>query len=223
MTGVGFLLSCISPMCDQTEKLSLLILAAGRSTRLGQDKVWLELDGQPLVERVARRMLPMVSEVLFSTHQPQRFEALLSALPVPARTVADRYPAAGPLAGLHAGLSVARYDLMLAVAVDMPFVNPELVRYLAELTSDVDAVVPLVPNQGTGRPEAEPLHAIYRRTCLPAIEECLASGRRRVVSFLPQVRVRYVSAEEIRPLDPQFRSFTNVNTPQEWMAAQGDG
>ncbi len=222
MAGVGFLLLCV-PMSSKTEKLSLLILAAGASTRLNQDKVWLELDGQPLVERVARRMLPLVSEIIFSTNRPRQFEALVSALPVPARTVADHYLAAGPLAGLHAGLSVARYDLMLVVAVDMPFVNPELVRYLAELTSDVDAVVPQVPNQDTGQPELEPLHAIYRRTCLPVIEECLASGRRRVGSFLPQVRVRDVSAEEIRLRDPQFRSFANVNTPQDWAAARGEG
>jgi molybdenum cofactor guanylyltransferase len=202
------------------DKLTVLILAGGQSTRMGQDKMWLVLAGEPLVERIARRMLPLAGEIVISTNQPEAFAGRLTGLPIAVRTVADRYPGAGPLAGLHAGLAVAHYELVLALATDMPFVDPALVAFLAGLAADHDAVMPLVPSPDASTPQPEPLHALYRRSCLPAIEAALAAGRRRAVSFLPQVRVRYVSPDEIRPYDPAFRSFANVNTPEEWAAVQ---
>jgi molybdopterin-guanine dinucleotide biosynthesis protein A len=209
-------------MITQRQPLSLLILAGGKSTRMGQDKAWLTLDGRPLVMRVIDRMLPLVNEVLVSTNQPDAFNVWLPGLPVPAHTVTDRYPGAGPLAGLHAGLLAACCDLVLTLATDMPFVNPTLIRFLADLATgvDVDAVVPRVPSPETGQIGLEPLHAIYRKTCLPAIEGCLRADQRRVVSFLDQVRLRVVSSDEILPFDPLLRSFANVNTPREWSDAQ---
>jgi molybdopterin-guanine dinucleotide biosynthesis protein A len=212
-------------MITQRPLLSLLMLAGGKSTRMGQDKAWLMLDGRPLVMRVIDRVLPLVSEVIVSTNQPDAFDAWLPGLPVPACTVADRYRGAGPLAGLHAGLLAAHHDLVLALATDMPFVNSALIRYLAELATgaDLDAVVPRIPSPETGQIGLEPLHAIYRRSCLPAIEGCLEADQRRVVSFLDQVRLRVVSPDEIRPHDPLFRSFANINTPQDWSDAQRTG
>jgi molybdenum cofactor guanylyltransferase len=209
-------------MITQQQPLSLLILAGGKSTRMGQDKAWLMLDGRPLVMRVIDRVLPLVDEVIISTNQPDAFDAWLPSLTVPAHTAADRYRGAGPLAGLHAGLLAARCDLVVALATDMPFVNPALISYLAQLATgaDIDAVVPQIPSPETGQVGLEPLHAIYRKSCLPAIEGCLAADQRRVVSFLEQVRLRVVSADEIRPLDPFFRSFANLNTPQDWLSAQ---
>jgi len=212
-------------MITQRQPLSLLILAGGKSSRMGQDKAWLMLDGRPLVMRVIARVLPLVDEVIVSTNQPDAFDAWLPNLTLPACTVSDRYRGAGPLAGLHAGLLAARCDLVLALATDMPFVNPALISYLAQLATgaDVDAVVPQVPSPETGQIGLEPLHAIYRKRCLPAIEGCLEADQRRVVSFLDRVRVRVVSPKEIRPYDPLFRSFANVNTPQDWSDAQPMG
>ncbi len=77
------------------EPVSLLILAGGASRRMGRDKLWMVLDGQPLVERVTRRLLPLAAEVIFSTNSPEPFATFIGRLPVPARTVADQSPAAG--------------------------------------------------------------------------------------------------------------------------------
>jgi molybdopterin-guanine dinucleotide biosynthesis protein A len=203
-------------------ELSLLILAGGKSSRMGLDKAWLVRDGRPLVVRLVDRLHPLVAEVIVSTNRPRDFDAWLPALPLPSRTVADRHPDVGPLAGLHAGLTSAACDLVVTLATDMPFVSPALIGYLAGLAPGVDAVVPQLPDGETGELEFEPLHAIYRKSCLPAIERCLAAGQRRVVSFYPQVRLRAVPPEEIRRHDPFLRSFINVNTPQEWLAAQQD-
>jgi molybdopterin-guanine dinucleotide biosynthesis protein A len=206
------------------EKLSVLILAGGLSTRMGQDKAWLALDGQPLVERVARWVLPMAAELMFSTNTPEPYRQLAGRLPVPVQIVADRHPGAGPLAGLEAGLSVARHELVLMVAADMPFLNLSLLTYMADLADAYDVVIPAVPASvdAGARPQwnREPLHAFYRRTCLGPIEAHLRLGHRRVISFLDDVRVRDVMPGEITPFDPKFLSFFNVNTLQEWEQAK---
>jgi molybdopterin-guanine dinucleotide biosynthesis protein A len=197
----------------------LLILAGGQSRRMGSDKAWLTLQGRPLVERVARRALPLCREIIFSTNQPEHFDALCRALPLPCRLVADAYQGTGPLAGLHAGLAAANSDLVLALATDMPFVNLALLRFMAGLAPGYDAVVPFVP-QAEGPPEPEPLHAFYRRTCLPAITAHLEAGHRRLVAFHDDVKVRRVVAEEITPYDPALRSFLNANNPDDWARAE---
>ena len=131
-----------------TEIISVLILAGGRSRRMGQDKIWMALAGVPLVERVVERILPLAGELLLSAQAPARFEDLVGALRgrgMPARVVTDLYPGAGPLAGLHAGLNAARYGLVLALAGDMPFVNTALIEQMIALAEGFDAVVPEVP------------------------------------------------------------------------------
>jgi molybdopterin-guanine dinucleotide biosynthesis protein A len=205
------------------KKLSVLLLAGGRSRRMGQDKVWLALDGVSLVERVVRRVLPVAGEILFSASAPEPFAALVSALReqgVPARVVTDRFPGAGPLAGIHAGLTAARHDLLLALAADIPFVNLALIEQMIGLASGFDAVVPHVPHPTTGELTWEPLHALYRRSCLPAIETRLAAGERQVLCFYPDIRTRSVTVEEIACCDPDGLSFLNVNTPEDWQRAQ---
>jgi len=183
---------------------------------MGRDKTWLIFEGQPLVLHLARHVLPIVQELIISTNTPEDFGTLLETLPIPVRLVPDQFPGAGPVAGLHAGLDAAAHDLVLLLAVDMPLVNLDLLGYLASLAPGFDAVVPQVPHPQTRVPVPEPLHACYRRSCLPAISAHLAAGHRRMVSFLPDVKTRFVPPEEIASLDPDFLSFLNVNTPEEW-------
>ncbi|MCU0507275.1 MAG: molybdenum cofactor guanylyltransferase [Anaerolineae bacterium] len=202
------------------EPITVLILAGGRSARMGRDKAWLQIDGQPLIERVARRLLPLAGEIVFSANDPAPFAELITRLPVAARVVPDVFSDAGPLAGLHAGLGAARFDTLLAVATDMPFVNHAVVEQMVGLCEEADAVVPRLAAEGFDAPQPEPLHAVYRRTCIPAIEAALLANRRRVVSFLPDVNVCYVDEAALRTLDPELSSFRNVNTPEEWRAIE---
>ncbi len=204
-------------------RLSVLILAGGRSRRMGQDKLWMPVAGLPLVERVARRVLPVAGEVLFSTRGDERFEALTASLRAegyPSRVIPDLFPGAGPLAGLHAGLSEAQHELLLALAGDMPFVSLTLIRAMVGLAKGFDAVVPQPPDPTSGEPGWEPLHALYHRRCLPAIASRLAAGERRANSFFPDVRIRAVTPEELARYDPHGLSFFNVNTPEDWQRAQ---
>jgi molybdopterin-guanine dinucleotide biosynthesis protein A len=204
------------PVHSLKERITALILAGGRSSRMGRDKTWLELAGMPLVETTARRVMPLVDEFVFSTNDPERFEPLVKRLPLPAHVVRDLTPGAGPLEGVAAGLGTASFDLVLVLAVDMPFVQLGLLSHMATLAAGYQAVVPNLPDPATGGYMAEPLHAYYRRGCLPSVSEHLQAGHRRVISFLNDVRTRWVSPEEIAAFDPDFISFRNLNTLEDW-------
>ncbi len=201
------------------EPLTVIILAGGRSTRMGQDKAWLTFDGQPLIRHVIQRVLPLAAQIVISSNQPERFAGLSAGIPAPFQVVTDRHADAGPLAGLEAGLSAAAHDPALLVAVDMPFLSLPLLRYMLAVAGGHTAVVPTLPGPDGTPTEREPTHALYRRACLPAIRAHLAQGHRRMVSFLPDVDVRDLTLAEVLRYDPALLSFFNVNTPADWARA----
>ncbi len=189
------------------ERVTGVVLAGGLSRRMGTDKALLDLAGRPLVARVVDGLRAVFSRLLCVTNDPDR----LAFLGVP--TAGDLVPGAGPLGGIHAALRAARTDAVFVAACDMPFLNPELVRYLVAALAGHDAAVPRWGDH------LEPLHACYSRACLPAIEARLAAGRFKVDGWFGQVRLRVVGPEEVRRLDPEGLSFFNANTPEEYLRA----
>lgn len=181
-----------------------VILAGGASSRMGSNKALLPYRGGVFIEAIYRQMKQLFAEVLLVTNSPEQYQFL------PCRKVPDLYPGMGALAGLHAGLCQSANPAIFVAACDMPYLNDGLIKQLAAGMQGYDAVIP--------RTEGgyEPLHAIYGKRCLPAIETCLQQGERKILAFLPQVSVREFSPDEIRLLDPAFSSFSNINTPEEY-------
>jgi molybdopterin-guanine dinucleotide biosynthesis protein A len=198
-------------LLDVAAELTGLVLAGGSSRRMGRDKAWLELGGRTLIRIVLDRLASICKEVLIVAGDPTPYSDLGF------RLVADVFPGVGVLGGLHAGLLAASCELALAVGCDMPFLNAELLLAFAGWAEGYDAAL---LRKGE---LLEPLHAVYRRTCVRPIEEAIRAGERRVVSFFDQVSVRYVTPEQVSSLDPGLRSFWNVNTEEDWRAVVEEG
>lgn len=175
---------------------------------MGADKSLLVLQGERLIERVARSVSAVSDELIVVTHQPETYSGL------EARFTNDCIRGAGALAGIHAGLRLASHEWSLVVACDLPFLNQELLTYLIGLVEDYDIILPRIGGY------VEPLHALYHRRCLPAIEKHLREKRFKVTAFHNDVSVRIVEEAEIAHLDPRRLSFFNLNTPQDWQMAQ---
>jgi FdhD protein/molybdopterin-guanine dinucleotide biosynthesis protein A len=171
---------------------------------MGSNKALLPYRGGRFIESIHRKFLGLFSEVIVVTNNPEQYEFL------PCRKVADIYPGIGALAGLHAGLLHSKTPHIFAVACDMPYLNQTLVQRLAALRNEVDVVVP------EGENGLEPLHALYSKNCLPFMEQALEAGKRRIVSFFPQVRVTQLSREWVAAIDFSFDSFRNINTPDDY-------
>jgi molybdopterin-guanine dinucleotide biosynthesis protein A len=190
--------------------LSVVIQAGGQSRRMGQNKALLPFKGQPLIQRVVDRVQLVADELLLTTNAPESYQFL--NLPM----FADLLPGTGALGGLYTALSAASNPLVAVVACDMPFVSAGLLEYERDLCgADWDVVIPRL---GSGW---EPLHAIYRReTCLPKIRKALEENRLRMDSWFGEARIRSLLEEEIRRIDPDMRSFLNINTPEEFKQAE---
>lgn len=192
-----------------------VILAGGRSSRMGRNKALLTLGGEPLIQRLARRFSAWFPQVVIVTNSPEEYAFL--GVPM----VSDRVPGLGPLAGLEAGLRASRYQYAFFCAVDMPFINEALVRFMVQSAPGYDIVVPVVGG------EYEPMHAVYGRGCLPSISRNLEARRLRLISVFDDVRVREIAGPELARFGDPQRLFFNCNTPEEldrarrWLEEEG--
>ena len=186
------------------QKIGFLLLCGGKSSRMGTPKALLDWQGEPLVQRVARAGAGF-SEKLFSVNGP---------IPVPAgfRPVGDVYPGGGPMAGLHAGLSVCESDALVTAPCDTPFYTPALARFLAEQYSpEWDAVI----LQGDDD-WVHPLMGVFGKSCLPAFESCLAQDKLKLMRTLDELRTRRICL----PPEISQQVFINLNTPEAYQHYQ---
>ncbi len=176
---------------------------------MGRNKALLPLAGRSLIEHLLARLEGLGDEILITTNRPQDYSFL------GLRLVSDLVPGIGALAGLHASLAAAHGRSVLVLACDMPFISRPLLEHLVGLAPQADVVI---PRHGD---KYEPLHAVYnQRNCLPALENALAVGAKRLISFFPQVKVLPVEESELSRLDPYGLSFFNINTPEDLAQAE---
>ena len=193
------------------EMFTIVIQAGGESRRMGQDKALLPFLGQPLIERILKRISGLADEILVTTNNPGAFQFL--GVPLYQDLVPDR----GALGGLYTALRAASHPLVGIVACDMPFLNPDLLAFEREKLMETKADV-VIPETSSG---LEPFHAVYRRsTCLEPVKSALDAGKWRVDAWFYQIKLLALTSEEMRRYDPHLVSFWNVNTPEDLSHAQ---
>jgi molybdenum cofactor guanylyltransferase len=186
-----------------------IILAGGRSTRMGTNKALLPLPGNrhlTFVEHLASTLIPFCTETILVARDSN--DAANYTLPG-VQVITDKVPDHGPLMGLYTGLSAIQAQRALVVAVDMPFIQPTLISFILSQPSTDSLLVPLVNNV------PQVLLAVYPRTILPLIDDRIQQGRRDPRSLLEMAAVQYIEEAQLRLFDPELRSFVNVNTPGE--------
>ncbi|WP_225999713.1 molybdenum cofactor guanylyltransferase [Paenibacillus sp. BJ-4] len=219
-----------------------IIVAGGRSSRMRQDKALLQLGGVTVLERIAAVLGKVAGRVIVVTRNTQQYRGL------ELETTADLYPGLGPLSGIHAGLSASTTEWGIVVACDMPFVQPEILHALLahvtngaaaqETTSEhrkqqvQEAQEPWAENFLLPQPTKSALQAViasvdgrihpllgfYHRSVLPSAEQCLLSGRLRLLDWLNSLNVRYETAGEWpgASLDMWKQAVFNMNYPHDY-------
>ncbi|MBI4710216.1 MAG: molybdenum cofactor guanylyltransferase [Nitrospirae bacterium] len=180
-----------------------IILAGGENKRMPVLKPFIEINGERIIERSLRIMKRLFRETFIVTNQPEHY------LYLEARMLGDAYNIRGPMTGVVTALLNAPSAWVFVSACDMPFINEELIRYMASKRRGCDAVVPLLNNR------TEPLFAFYSGKLLPLMEEAVLSGKTALKDFLVNKRVKYVKTGEIKSIDKEARSFINLNCPED--------
>jgi molybdopterin-guanine dinucleotide biosynthesis protein A len=191
-----------------------IILAGGRSTRFGgEEKSLRAVEGKPMICRVMEALLPVVDELVVSVRDERQRDLVFPFLSEGNHAFAyDQLRDIGPLAGVLESLKAARGEYVFIVACDMPFVNSKAIDFLFGKARGHDAAVPMGSND-----YLEPLHAVYRRVpMIRAVEESLCQGEHRISAPLRHLKdVVYVPFDEIRAVDPELKTFRNINRAED--------
>lgn len=184
-----------------------VILAGGKSSRMGTPKALLRFGGEALISHIVRALQRVFTETLIVAAPGQELP------PLPATLVRDEVAYQGPVGGIYYGLKAASREVCFLTSCDAPFLNLSLVTYLMSRISDYDVVVP----HWQGR--FQPLHAVYRKSVAPLLKEQLEQGELRPIFLYDKVRTCKIGEEVIRRFDPEGSSFLNMNTPQDYQIA----
>jgi molybdenum cofactor guanylyltransferase len=221
--GLGLMLSHMSRTVPSRMGF---VLAGGKSSRMGAgtDKVFLEFDGQTLLDRALAVMSTVCDRVAivgepskFTKYGSSKYGSKKSRSSKYESVIADIFPGCGPLAGIHGALLHSSAELNLMLAVDMPFVSQELLAFLfAE--AEKSAAIVTVPRSARG---LQPLCAVYRSDFSTVAELALRAGKYKIDALFSSVSVRVIEEGELTAAGFSEQSFFNVNTPQDRLAAEG--
>jgi molybdopterin-guanine dinucleotide biosynthesis protein A len=180
------------------------ITAGGRSARMGSDKAWLEIEGEPLIKRTLAALRPVTSSMAIIANTDA-----YNSLGVP--VFGDEHHGVGPLEAVRVALSNTQTRRVLLVGCDLPFVTSALFSFLLSQPSTNEAVVPLSADN-----QPEPLCAIYCKDSLPIVVDLIERGERKMARLFELVPTRFVEFEEIRGLEGARLFFENINTPEDY-------
>jgi molybdopterin-guanine dinucleotide biosynthesis protein A len=186
---------------------AVFILAGGKSTRMGRDKVFVSLDGKTLLAR-ALEVARLVTADVRIVGDAAKFGAF-------APVVEDVFRECGPLGGIHAALRASAAELNLMLAVDLPFVSRALLEYLITRARSADAIVTVARAGGRW----QPLCAIYRREFVDVAEKALRQGRYKIDSLFDAPRTQAIEEDELKGRGFSAKMFRNLNTLEELSAA----
>ena len=187
-----------------------VLLAGGKSRRMGQDKRLLSVGDETLYTRSVSVLRAIFERVVVVVAQ----DSPLVAFDAP--VLRDVIPDCGSLGGLYTGLKEAGTQWVFAVACDMPFLDPGTIRHFTGLKGEGDVIMAKLRNG------FQPMHALYHRNCLPIMEQLIQAQDFKIhrLAEHPELRVHIVTPEELSRVDPAGRSFYNVNTPADLAAAR---
>ncbi len=186
---------------------SAVILVGGEARRAnGQEKYFFTYQGKTFIERLIETLSQVVDEIILVARDPEQCKRFDNIEGV--RCITDIRTGTGPIGGLHAGTLAARGEEIFVSACDMPCVDPRIVTLLFNRIDGYDAAIP------RWNPDMlEPLHAVYRRSALVAYLEDHASFSLR--SLVKGMNTNYISIDEIRAIDHELTTFTNINKMED--------
>lgn len=180
-----------------------IILSGGKSSRMGENKAFVDIGGERLLDRTIDLFMGLFDEIILVTNEP------LAYLDLDLTIVTDIIPGKGALGGIYSGLFFARSERAFVAPCDMPFLNRSFIEWMLSKAHDCDVLVP-APADGL-----QPLHAVYSRRCLPAIKKLIDDDRLQVRLLYKRCRTVEITEDVLKTFDPRGLMFQNVNSPED--------
>ncbi len=193
------------------DHISGVLLAGGKSRRMGQDKRNLMISGKSLFNHVLHVLESVFSEIIIVVDTISPVVAEINH-----RVVTDLIPEKGSAGGLYTGLTYSSHRQVFAVACDMPFLNPAVIKGICDRSDSTDVTMVKLSNG------LHPMHSVYSKQCIPVLRRMIEDGQLRIQDLLLQknLKTTVLGQEVVQEIDPQFQSFLNVNTPADLEIAE---
>lgn len=193
--------------------MAAIILAGGKSARMGRDKALMSWGDKSLLEHMVTIVREVSERIIISADEADKYSIEGTDM-----VVSDEYPGTGPLGGILTGLNCVESGYHIVVACDLPFLRPEMLRLLLELAGGHDACVPSVKGR------LEPLCGVYHRECRSTFREVISRGKDLSIHMaLKLLDLHEVHEDQLRTVDPELKSFINLNTLEEYGRANPSG
>jgi molybdopterin-guanine dinucleotide biosynthesis protein A len=190
--------------------MDALILAGGENKRFPVIKGFLEVDGKRIIESTIELLSKIFDRVIISANDPE----LYFYLSVP--MIGDIIEYRGPMTGILSALTIPEVSEIFVTACDMPFINAMLIKYIVDKwEKEYDALIPIFDDK------PQPLLGIYSKRIAKSMEQSIKNGERSLREFLRGINVLYIKEEEVRNIDPEGRSFININTIEDFQKEIG--
>lgn len=177
-----------------------IILSGGKSSRMGENKAFVELGGERLLDRTITLFRDLFDEIILVTNDPRAY------LDLDLTIVTDIIPGKGALGGIYSGLFFARSERAFVAPCDMPFLDRSFITWMLSKAADCDVLVP-APADGL-----QPLHAVYSRRCLPAMKKLIDDDRLQIKLLFKRCRTVEIPPQVLKPFDPEGIMFQNINS-----------
>ena len=188
---------------DDNLKISAFILAGGKSKRFKQDKSLYPYEGKPLIQHVYDMIEPVFSKVCIIADDGDKYNFLNADIHP------DIIPGLGAIGGLYTALEIAEESRAFLLPCDMPSINTEFISYMLSIPDEYDLIIPELGGH------YEPLHAIYKKTCLKPLKDLIDSGDKKIINFFKDVNMRTITEDEICHYDDPFLMFRNINYKED--------
>ncbi len=182
-----------------------VILAGGKSTRMGFDKQFLVINKRRLIDSLRKKLKKEFDEIVVVTNKSQYYLGFTDKI------TEDKIPGKGPLSGIHAGLVEASSQFVYFIACDMPNINLDYIRFMKDKLKDKN-VMACITKFGHW---IEPFNAFYSREMIEHIEKHLMKDERSVNSLIKKLPICYIEEEEARRFSPNWDMFLNLNTRKD--------
>lgn len=190
--------------------MTIIILAGGKSVRMGRDKAFLKVDKIPLIKRQVRLLKRHFKKIFIVTNSPHKYRRLRGV-----KVVSDIAAGQGPIGGILSGLSASRDRYNFVIACDMPFINLDLMKYMRRNSFGYDVVVPRIGKR------YEPLFCIYSKNCIRKIKAFIGKKIFKISGFFPEVKVKEIGREDVARFGCPEKIFMNLNTPEDLFRLNG--
>lgn len=180
-----------------------IILAGGKSSRMGFDKQFLRLNEIRLMDIAASKLKQIFNQIIIVTNKPEEYEN------TPYTITEDIIPGKGPLSGIHAGLSISMSRYAYVIACDMPNIDLDYIQFMKTKVLDSDGCVTRYKDT------IEPFNGFYSIDLIKGIEDYLNENRKSAVGFISESGFIYIDEEKAREYSPNWDMFANLNTVED--------